>query len=131
MVNYVKIAATAKRLIEANGRTVSLVRLDRDPADPDMPWRGPAVVDSAPYDPLDYPSPKAVIVPYTEDDIDGTLVRHGDKRAYVAATSTAVAALNLAEYDGLIDNGEQYKIVSVNILNPGEIIILYEMQLRK
>jgi hypothetical protein len=42
MADYVRLAATAKRLVESNGRPVSFVRLQDAPADPDKPWRGAA-----------------------------------------------------------------------------------------
>lgn len=40
MVDFVKAAATAKRLIEASGRTVELFKLNRTPANSAQPWRG-------------------------------------------------------------------------------------------
>ena len=41
MVDFVSLAATAQRLIEENGRSVTLFRKDRTPANAAEPWRGP------------------------------------------------------------------------------------------
>ena len=40
MADFVKLAATAQRLVEANGRAVDLFRVNRTPDDPARPWRG-------------------------------------------------------------------------------------------
>jgi len=40
MVDYVKLAATAERLVTKNGRTVTLVRTGEVPVDVDKPWLG-------------------------------------------------------------------------------------------
>ena len=39
-MNYEKIALTAKRLINKNGRSIQLYKLDGSSADPTKPWRG-------------------------------------------------------------------------------------------
>ena len=40
MVDFVRASATAKRLIEKNGRVVSLFKLNREADDSTKPWRG-------------------------------------------------------------------------------------------
>ncbi len=46
MVDYVKLAATAKRLIEANGRSITFVRDSETPVDVNKPWLGPTGADT-------------------------------------------------------------------------------------
>lgn len=46
MVDYNRARATAKRLIEQNGRDVQLYRITREPADSATPWRGPTSTDA-------------------------------------------------------------------------------------
>lgn len=126
MANYTRMAATAKRLIEKNGRTVTLVRLSRSALDTNKPWRGP--------DPDPDPAPaaitcKAVIVPYEAKELEGSLIRNGDKRAFIADTS--LPDHDLEKFDTLIDGGDTYKIVSVALFNPGDVRLLYEIQLRR
>ena len=40
MVDYVKLAATAERLVRENGRPISFVRKAGGPIDPSRPWKG-------------------------------------------------------------------------------------------
>lgn len=42
-MNYVRLALLAKRLIDANGRDISLFKLDATAANALKPWRGPGV----------------------------------------------------------------------------------------
>jgi hypothetical protein len=130
MANYVRLAATAQRLIEKNGRIVKFVRFDLDANDVDKPWRGPAELPESPYTPVvPYPEAKAVVVPYVEKDIDGSLIRVGDKRLFVAVNSLPDDDLEL--YNAVVDGEALYRIVNVSLLNPGEVRLLYEMQIRK
>jgi hypothetical protein len=126
MVNYVRMAATAKRLIEGNGRTVTLVRLSRSPEDTDKPWRGPDLTPD-PVPPAI--TCKAVIIPYVEKEVDGSNIKHGDKRAYIAETS--LDEIEIETYDRLVDASVIYKIVIASLLNPGDVRLLYELQLRR
>lgn len=41
MVDYVKLSAAALRLIQTNGRVITLVQENKTPADPTQPWKGP------------------------------------------------------------------------------------------
>jgi len=123
MVDYVKMAATAKRLINKNGRSVTLTKKDRTAANSSKPWRGPGTSD------ITVKNVKAVIVPFDTEDVDNQLVRRGDSRAYVAASDTDP---NLIEdFDDLLDGTDKWKIIDVSIINPGDKRIVYDMQLRK
>lgn len=123
MIDYVSLAATAQRLIGANGRDVTLVKQDRAPADSLKPWRAGGVNDVS-VGPL-----KAVIVPFDSDDVDGSLVRRDDKRALVAANDTGVALIE--QFDILVDGADQWRIVRVSTINPGDVRVVYDMQIRR
>jgi hypothetical protein len=86
-VNYVRLAELALRLIRDNGRNVTFIRNSRTAADSNKPWRG---VDTAHKSSV---TVRAVVVPYTQFEIDGTLIRNGDKRAYVAYDAFLAAAV--------------------------------------
>jgi hypothetical protein len=47
MVDYVRLAATAVRLVTKNGTLVEFQRLDGAAPDPDQPWNGPATTPVA------------------------------------------------------------------------------------
>lgn len=96
-INYTKLAATALRLIRDNGRNVQFRKFSRVAQDSNKPWRSDnpsAVSDDTQFE----VTVKAVVTPYTQFEIDGTLIRNGDKRAYVAASAweAACAALDVA-----------------------------------
>lgn len=123
-INYVKAAATALRLITANGGAVSLVKLDRVPADSAKPWRAGGVTDTTVV-------AQAVLLSYDETDVDGDIVRRGDRKALVAFTGVGGADILL--FDNLIDqNSGKWRIENINLLDPtGANGILYTLQLRR
>jgi hypothetical protein len=122
-LNYVRMQGRAKALIEANGRVVTLKKKARTAGDTNKTWRGPGTTPD-----VTLGSPKAVLIPYDEDDVDGTLIRRGDERAYIAHSSLNV---DLKDADILEDGDTTWKIEKINIIKPGDTSILYEMQLRR
>lgn len=123
MVDYVSLAATAERLINANGRDVTIVQKDRTPADAGKPHRAGGSSDTS-VGPV-----KAVIVPFNADDVDGTLIRRDDKRAFVAANDTGVSLIE--KFDTITDGSDTWRIEAVVVINPGATRILYDIQLRR
>lgn len=128
-INYTNMRALAKRLVEENGRTVSLVRLDQvNDSDPAMPWRGTTGASEISIDVI------AVMVPYEKEDFEGTLVKRGDMQAIVAATSVEAenpANVQIEDYDFLDDDGERWRIMGADRINPGDLRIVYILHLRK
>jgi hypothetical protein len=122
MVNYASLATTAQRLINENGRTVTLTKTDRTPADSNKPWRAGGSSDTT----VDV---VAVLVPYESKDVDGTLVKRGDNRAYVAALDTGAELIE--DYDTLVDSSDYWRIQAVEVINPGDTRVLYDIQLRR
>jgi hypothetical protein len=123
MVDYAALAATAKRLIDENGRDVTLTRKDRTPVDPAKPWRAGGTTDTTigPF--------RAVVVPYTEEEMGGTLIKRGDRQALVSGLD---GSTNLVEqYNTLTDGSDIWKIEAVDIINPGDTRVVYTLQLRK
>ena len=61
-------------------------------------------------------------------DIDGTLVKAGDLRILLS-----VAGLNITpeSTDTITVSGVDWKIIDVKPLEPAEIVVLYELQIRK
>lgn len=130
MVNFVSLANTAERLIEENGRTLTLVRAGETAADPAMPWRADTTAGETRLDVI------GVISEFKNEDFDGTLVRRGDKMALVAHNSVADEASGsdsviIEEFDRLLDAGAEWKILGVEPIHPGSTRIMYILQLRK
>lgn len=126
MVNYVKSAATAKRLIEANGQDVSLYRKSEAVADATKPWRGPTPSTSN----VLVATVKGVVVDMSDKDVDGSLIRRSDRKLMIANDSLPTT-VTTEDIDFIRIAGEDYKVVSSNPLQPGPIMILYEFILRR
>ncbi len=125
MVNYVRLASTAERLIRENGRDVAFFdKASAPPRDVDRPWRGtaPSATDPTVTAP-------AVIIPYMEEEIDGTSIKRGDKRMYVA--ENAATPNQLENFDYVVDDGIRYSIQTVSTIDPGPTRVLYDIQVRQ
>lgn len=131
MVNYVSFQNLAERLIEANGRDLSLVRRDQgNPTDPAKPWRGSTEVDTITV------VVKGVFIEFEKEDFDGTLVRRGDKRVLIADKSVtdeggSASNLKIEDYDHVLDGGTRYKILSAELIEPGPLRIMFDLQVRQ
>lgn len=129
-IDYDDLADVAECLIEANGQTVSITRLSRQPADANKPWRGP--VTSGPTGPETITT-IGVILPNEEKD-DKEAMKRGDATAFIAALTfedgSPLVQKDLEEFDTLTDlDGRIWRVLNVDIINPGGIRVYYEVQL--
>jgi hypothetical protein len=69
----------------------------------------------------------AVLLDYKQRDIDGTLVKQGDQIAYMPPSVTASPKTG----DTLTIQGVDWKVVQCKPLAPGQVSVLYELQIRK
>lgn len=113
--NYARTAATASRLLQRFGAVATLKRRADATYDPATGTTAPTVT------PL---QTVAVVVDYDAKSIDGTLIRQGDRRAYLDA---AVAP---RQDDTLAWQGVDLTVVAVRTLAPAGAAVLYEAQLR-
>lgn len=131
MVNYTSFRSLAERLIEANGRSLSLVRRDQDnPTDPVKPWRDSTEAAEITVAVI------GVVIDFEKEDFDGSLMRRGDKRILVADKSVideggSAANLNIEDYDHIIDGGVRWKILSAKVVEPGDTRIMFDLQVRQ
>lgn len=121
MVDFAKLRNTARRLIQENGRSVTLVKDSRTPDDNTKPWLGGDTNDTS-------VTLNAAIVQYREQDIDGDRIRRGDRRAIVEVPT---GNDDLRQFDRLIDRNETWGIVSINKIEPADITVVYVMQIRQ
>jgi hypothetical protein len=113
--NYSPVAGTAKRLIEKFGKAVIIRRL----TDSGTPWNPTqAQVDSGFI---------GVTLDYEKNEINGTLIKIGDRKLYLAAKD---AAITPEVTDTAIIDGREYSIPSIMALEPGDTALLWEVQLR-
>jgi len=136
-VNYANLQALAKRLIEENGRSVTLNKLaPATPADANKPWRA----NATPRDALPAEQTVAVTAVFL-DTISSrylgiTIQADGTEDAeakYVMVATTSAPDHDLRSFNELVDETEVYKITAMNVLHPGdsEIFVAFKAQKRK
>lgn len=120
MVDYVKLAATSQRLLDANGRSVTLVY--RGPAaDSGNAWDGSKSVGGASESAI------GVFLDYQRREVDGTKIQAHDKRLLVAAQNLTNSPTTA---ERVTDGGVNYQVIDVRVVQPGATILLYELQVR-
>ncbi len=132
MPNYVKLAATAERLIQKAGRAVTLVKFETGEDDSDEPHWGTAV----PRDGATEVSLTGVFVG-VEDLVKMGFVVQEDSPQFIAKSkekavllSAKEAGTNLLEtFQELIDGTVRYGIRKMHILQPGATRLLYAAEL--
>ncbi len=132
LIDYPELAQEVADVIEGTGRDINFVRNSETPVDPAKPWRkydtdlsgadGTAGSDI---------TAKAVQDMYTvEEQQDNQNIRLGDSKFYVSAL-TLGASVDLREYDRVIDSGVSYSIVEITPIKPGDVNLLYILQVRR
>lgn len=129
-LDYTSFRNLAERLIEVNGRTLSLVRRDQgNPTDPAKPWRGSTEAATITV------IVKGIFIEFDAEDFDGTLVRRGDKRVLIADKSVTdegggSANLKIEDYDHILDGGTRWKIMKAELIEPGDTRIMFDLHVR-
>lgn len=138
MPDIVKLAATAERLIEANGRTVVFIKTNRTAANGSAPWRGPSFA-APPATNLggDEVEAIAVFVPASgggfgrkSTDRPAPRERDAEQIALVASNSLG-AGVDLADFQFLRDGSDLWNIDSVDELVPGSTSVVWEVVLSR
>lgn len=70
---------------------------------------------------------RALITNFNRRDIAGGLVEVGDMRVVIAASGIAKPKTN----DIIVDNGINFIIINVTEIKPGQVAILYNLEVRK
>lgn len=117
-MNYPRLAAVAKRLIAQNGRIVSLIKKSETPSDTTKPWRGttnsPTTISAS-----------AVFSKYQTADA-GNITRTSTDMATIAATDVNT---DLTDFDFLVDGSITWKITKVWRIVPGNLDLLWKVEL--
>lgn len=80
---------------------------------------GPAVTD--------YPI-RAVVSPYSDRNVDGSLIKAGDLQAFIPSKNLIVVP---EASDHFVVAGVEFSIIKVDQTNPGGTSLLYTLQLRR
>ncbi|MCP4897716.1 MAG: hypothetical protein GY906_12150 [bacterium] len=122
MVDFIKLAATAQRLINANGRSVSIVKHGKTPSDMNKPWRGESTPVIATVTGI------ASFVPMQQiENNDG--VRRGTDYALFAADDDG--GNELEDFDVIIDGGVTWQILDAKLINPASKRIMYQFEVKR
>jgi hypothetical protein len=119
MATYASLRATAQRLIQKNGRTVTYTIKGTTLADPAKPWDGKTGDTTK--------SLKAAFIQFTLENVRGNLVQSGDKRALIAADDLATTP---GPEDLITDGTIPWHIVSVEAIDPSDAPVVYDFHLR-
>ena len=117
--NYAPLQATALRLITNFGKAVTMRRTGQTVPDANKPWE--VNTNNTDY------TVQAVRVEYAAREIDGTVVRQGDRKYLVATSGLGITP---QAGDQVIDT-DTLTVVSAEILNPASTALIYTLQVRK
>lgn len=122
MPNYARIAASAAKAIAAAGVPVTLTKTVPDDYDPSSGTQD--TLGSASF------SGSAVRASFSRKEIDGTRIREGDVRLYMALDDpTADPEIG----DALTIDGEAGWAIAgpITKIQPGSVVVLYDIQARQ
>jgi hypothetical protein len=123
MVDYIAIAATAKRLVEANGRAVTLTGLKGVAANAAQPWDGPTDLVGAPL-----PLFGVFVPPNTVRQFGLTALGQGTEWIDLMTISeqmmiTFPGEVDIRNYTTLND-GTNWGIIGSQVLKPADVTLL-------
>jgi len=126
MPDYTKLAATAKRLIEASGRTVTFRRLGTQVDDPTKPWRASENVRNPAE--LEVQAKAVFVDPVSAAKMGlgvtgEEMINKIDSVALVASDSALT--FDLETFHEVVETNSLFKIIHVEVLRPGTKKLLY------
>lgn len=140
MPDYQKLAQTAKRLIDKSGRSITINRLDRSPADSAKPWRGEldpratgkierSLTTIGIFVHPDSLRDQTMTRPFGFSAIDEELIKRFNQIVLVSGAGTSFE--NLEDFDEVTDGTSSWKIELVVRLQPGDVNIMSALALAK
>jgi hypothetical protein len=123
--NYAELAVTADALITEFGRSLTLSKRDRTPADSSKPWQGPASPGTDTTVTL-----LGVVNPSADEDMPGTVIKRGDAYAIISAIG-AGSTTDVAQFDTLIDGSTKWHILNASGVNPGPVNLVWILHLKR
>lgn len=116
------LAAVAKRLIDREGRDISIVKLDEDPADPTKPWRSSAAPRGSAATAV---AGKGVFVPLSGSDLGLTFTSGDEDSTVCLFPGSSDGGNQLEDFDEIIDGSQRWRIAETQVLQPGATRLLY------
>ena len=114
-MNYDDVYQSALEAINETGRNVTLTKNNVSNFDP---------LTNSFTDGADTSrTVKAVFTNYKAQDVDGQIIRRGDKKCLIAG--------EVSRDEVLTDGTDQYNIVNIETVQPGDTIIMSKLQVRR
>ena len=118
---YEKMQKTSNRLLISKGQAVTLIHTVTGEY---VPGSGVTTTVSTQYG-------TGAVTEWDSRQVDGTIIRQGDRRLLLSALNTAGAALTApAIEDTATVGGVTYTITQVKQTNPAGTVVLYDLNLR-
>lgn len=126
------MADIALRLIQDEGRAVQLLQINRTPANPAQEWRGSGAAPNTFVQ-----ATAAFMDPVSEKDLGRSDTRgpedsvsRGIQIAFLAAAENPLVDYTLFDrlIDGALPDGLVYTMGKINLLKPGNIRLLWEIE---
>lgn len=123
-MNYVRMAALAKKLIEQNGRLVTFRQL-AIASDPAKPWRmdAPEVLASV--------DQKAAFVSLSSRHLGIELTQEQLNTRANEMVMAGTSTLDLLQANQIVDGTETYAIQWVQIVKPGDTLVFYAFGIKR
>lgn len=113
---YTVLAGNAERLIRDKGRSITIRNINNGTYNPlTNSFTGAGTTET---------SVKAVSSEYKINEIDGEIVKHGDKKFLIPASA------QISKNDIIIDDGE-YSVIDIEVVKPGDSAVIFIVQARK
>lgn len=124
----ITLAATAKRLIDKHGRTVTVVKHDSNTvADPTKPWRGTSTPVAITVTGKAAFVPRTFILASFGQDFDGVL----EEGEYALFAANDDGGNDLETFNVMKDGGKDWKIMRTELIAPGDTRVLYMFQVKR
>lgn len=132
-IDYAHMANVALQLLTDRGRGVELLRIERAPDNPSLPWRGSGAQVN-----LRTPVTAVFVDPVSEKDLGRRTMRgpedsvvSGKQIAFIAASENP--GVDFTTYDRLLDTdtGLAYTLKEVNLLSPGGTPLLWAIEVER
>lgn len=125
MADFDKLAEVGQRLIGENSRLVNLVKHNRDSIGLRHRQRD-AVND------VTIPNINATFVGYKTRQIDGDVIRNGDKLILISPNDIPSGVTDdIEDFNEIIDGNIGWNIIKVDIVQPAAVPVLYKIQARR
>jgi hypothetical protein len=122
VADFIKLALTAKRLIDANGRQVTLIKYGNAPQDQDKPWRGRSEYHEAEV--VGY----AAFVPSSSIKNANSVKREVSFALFAADDD---GGHELETFDAIDDDGIIWKIIRTELIAPASTRVLYKFEVTR